>query len=61
MNILFPDRVYVESQQAVPEGVRYSWTWRADHCATTLHLTNPTPEQLAHARQHLKPAAPAPK
>ena len=60
-NILFPDRVYVESHEAVPEGVRYSWKWHAEHCATTLHLTNPTPEQLAAARKHLKQAVPAPQ
>ena len=52
-NILFPNRVFTETKQDVPEGVKYSWRWSADHCATTLHYTNPTPAQLAHVRKNL--------
>lgn len=54
MNILYPDRVFTESRQPVPEGVKYSWTWAHDGCRTTLHHTNPTPEQLDRTRKNLK-------
>lgn len=53
MNILYPDRVFTEIQQAIPEGVRYSWEWQRDICSTRINIINPTPEQLTKIRKNL--------